>query len=385
MNHAARPLSTPYPGGHLRRGIFDGASSIAWLVWAGSVLVILSTTRNPWYVGLGLVCIAAVRAAIGRKVAGSLPAPLSVLRFGAVVVSFSTIFNALTVHFGDTVLFVIPQAIPFFGGPVTVEALVYGVVNGLVLTGLFAAFTVFNQAVSIRQMIRLAPRAFFPVAIIASIAITFVPVTLRHYRDIREAMAVRGHRLHGWRDWLPLVMPLLVGGLERALQLAEAMTARGFASADAPSHNVSTRLAILLGLALLVTGWLLRLVWGYSSLGLLMLLIGVGLVAAALWRAGRRVPRTSYRPQPWTGGDWAIVAGALLAVLPFVIPWPGLDRSSIFFYPYPQVSWPAFQPQLGLAIAGLLTPALLALRLPVSTPRQANFDAQEVGAEYDSI
>ena len=31
--------------------------------------------------------------------------------------------------------------------------------------------------------------------------------------------------MRGLRDWLPLLMPLLIGGLERALQLAEAMTA----------------------------------------------------------------------------------------------------------------------------------------------------------------
>jgi energy-coupling factor transport system permease protein len=328
----------------------------AWLVWVGAILIILSTTRNPWYVGLVLVAIAVVRAAIQRAVTSSPPLPVSILRFGLFVVTFSAIFNAFSVHFGDTVLFVIPPAIPYFGGPVTLEALVYGMVNGLKLTGLFAAFAVFNQVITIRQMIRLTPQAFFPVAVVVSIAVTFVPVTLRHLKDIREAQAVRGHRLRGLRDWLPLVMPLLVGGLERALQLAEAMTARGFASANEPGYDAVTRPAILLGLTLLVGGWLLRLGWGYAAVGLLLLLIGIGLIIGALWHVGRQVSRTNYRPQPWTGADWAIVGGAAVAALAFVVPWPGLDRSSIFFYPYPQLSWPAFQPLLGLAIAGLLMP-----------------------------
>ena len=34
---------------------------------------------------------------------------------------------------------------------------------------------------------------------------------------IREAQAVRGHRVQGIRDWLPIVVPLLVSGLERAM------------------------------------------------------------------------------------------------------------------------------------------------------------------------
>ena len=130
-----------------------------------------------------------------------------------------------------------------------------------------------------------------------------------------------------------------------------------------------TRLTILLGLTLLIGGWLLRLVWGYAVGGLLLLLAGIGLILGILWRVGRRVARTNYRPQPWTGADWAIVIGAVGAAAAFVVPWPGLDRSSIFFYPYPQLSWPAFQPLLGLVIAGLLVPALLALRLPVKNKR----------------
>ena len=350
----------------------------AWLIWVGAILVILSTTRNPWYVGLVLAWIAVVRAAIRTRVVGVVPLPLSIGRFGLIVVSFSAIFNALTVHFGQTGLFSLPDVIPFFGGAVTLEALVYGAVNGLVLTGLFAAFTVFNQAVSIRELIRLTPRAFFPVAVITAIAVTFVPVTLRQYHDIRQAQLVRGHRLAGWRDWLPLLIPLLVGGLERALQLAEAMTARGFASNEDGGHDTGTRLAVLLGLSLLLAGWLLRLVRGFSSFGLVILLAGAGLIAGALWLVGRRVPRTNYRPQPWTGYDWVMVAGAAVPALAFAVAWPGLDRSSIFFYPYPQLSWPTFALWLGLTTTGLLGPAWPIVRL-------AKFDSPEAGQAYDSI
>lgn len=329
----------------------------AWLVWVGAVLVILSTTRNPWYVGLVLAWIAMVFAAVRTQADGSALAPLSIGRFGLVVVAFSALFNAATVHFGNTVLFSVPEVIPFFGGPVTLEALVYGALNGLVLTGLFAAFSVFNRAVPVREMVRLVPRAFYPVAIIISIAVTFVPVTLRQYQDIREAQAVRGHRLRGLRDWLPLLLPLLVGGLERALQLAEAMTARGFASAGSSGVDNRAKGALLVGLVLLLAGWLLRLVWNFPTTGGLVLVSGVGLVAAVLVWLGRQTPHTSYRSRRWAGADWALVAGALLAGLAFVVPGPALDRSSIFYYPYPQLSWPTVQPLLAAATLGLLVPA----------------------------
>jgi energy-coupling factor transport system permease protein len=154
------------------------------------------------------------------------------------------------------------------------------------------------------------------------------------------------------------------------LQLAEAMTARGFASEGAGDDGVGpdsrTRLVILLGLALLLGGWLLRLVWGLSAVGLSLMLLGVGLVVAALWWIGRRAPRTSYRPPTWSAQAGLTVAGALVAALGFGLAWPGLDRASIFFYPYPQLTWPGFQPLLGLVLAGLLAP--LALRWPAVTP-----------------
>jgi energy-coupling factor transport system permease protein len=174
--------------------------------------------------------------------------------------------------------------------------------------------------------------------------------------------------MRGLRDWLPLVIPLLVGGLERALQLAEAMTARGFAGADQQNQPVWTRLALVVGLSLLLAGWLLRLAWGYAALGLGLLLAGVALIILTLWREGQRVPRTVYRPAPWTGTDWVVVAAALLSAAMFVIRWPGLDRSSIFYYPYPALSMPSFSVVIGAATLGLVVPVLFLQRASRKIP-----------------
>ncbi len=179
----------------------------------------------------------------------------------------------------------LPDALPLIGGPVTLEALLYGALNGLALTGLYAAFILVNQALPVREMVRLAPRAYYSIAVVVSIKAAFVPTTLRQYRQIREAQAVRGQRVQGLRSWLPLLLPLLTGGLERALQLAEAMTARGFAGVPTPTHDVWTQVSLIAGIALAAAGLLLRLVWGMSALGLATALVGAALVAA---RCGRR-------------------------------------------------------------------------------------------------
>ncbi len=213
---------------------------VAWAGWLASALVALSATRNPLHLTLVLLCVAVVNVLIGSSDEASF-APVSPLRFGGVVIALSALFNAATVHLGDTVLLRLPSGLPILGGPITLEALAFGVINGLVLTGIFAAFTTFNQALPIRSLMRLIPRAFYPVAVVVSIAVTFVPTTLRQFQQIREAQAVRGHRVRGLRGWLPLFMPLLVGGLERALQLAEAMTARGFASVGSENPDTTSR------------------------------------------------------------------------------------------------------------------------------------------------
>lgn len=326
----------------------------AWGCWLVAVLVWAALTRNPWYLGVTLAWVAAVSWAAQRQPLLGRAAPLwSPWRFGLVVVPLAALFNALTVHVGSATLFRLPAAWPLIGGAYTVEALVYGALNGVALTVIFAAFTVVNRMVSLRAIVQLIPRTYYPVAVVAAIAITFVPVTLRQWQQIREAQAVRGHRLRGVRSWLPLWLPLLTGGLERALQLAEAMTARGFAGGEA-AIPPRRQAALVSGLAAVLVGLLLRTVWGQHGAGALLMLAGAGAIGWALWQTGRVHPRTRYRPERWQGHDWAVAAGALIAAAGCLLPLPG--QVSLFFTPYPAWAWPDFAPWLGAASWGLLAP-----------------------------
>lgn len=327
----------------------------AWLCWLAAVVVLLTLTRNPIYLALALAWIAGVGLVVARMPSlGQTALPLSPWRFALVVVPLSALVNGLTVHVGGTVVARLPASWPLFGGPITLEALVYGALNGLALTGLFAAFAVAMRMTPLRQVIQLIPRAYYAVALIVAIAVTFVPSTLRQARQIREAQAVRGHRLQGWRSWLPLWLPLVTGGLERALQLAEAMTARGFAGGP-PLHDAWTRAGVIGGLLAAAAGLLLRTVWGQTAAGAWLLLLGGALVVAAIWQAGRRRPHTLYRPAPWRGADWLVAGGALATIAVLLLP--GEGRASLFYSPYPLLTTPEFALGLGLATWGLLVPA----------------------------
>jgi energy-coupling factor transport system permease protein len=348
----------------------------AWLLWVAAALVLLTVTRNPIYIGLALLWVGITL--IDARRAPLVPGLrlLSPLRFGLIVVPTAALLNALFVHVGSTHLIVLPHSWPLIGGPITAEALVYGALNGLILTGIFTAFTVFNLMTPVRALVRLVPRAYYPVAVTLAIAVTFVPVTLRQAEQIREAQAVRGARLRGLRAWLPLFLPLLSSGLERALQLAEAMVARGFATgthsgteeenAAAERAFVRTQILLLLGILTVVAAWLLGIAglpagaagsWGRLAL----LSVGLLLVVGALRLSGRAFRHTIYRPQPWSAGEWAVTAAAALTAALFLLPLPGIDRSSLAWTPYPTLTWPAFSPLFGVATWGLLGPLLLGL------------------------
>jgi energy-coupling factor transport system permease protein len=333
----------------------------AWVIWLATVLVFLSITRNPLYLVIILLCVLFVGLALQRTGTG-LPRPFSLWKLALWIIIIATAFNALTSHYGQTVLFTIPGNLPLISGKVTMEAIVYGATSGLILVGILASFMVLNLALPVRDLISLIPRAFFQVAVVTSIAVTYMPTTLRQFQQIREAQAIRGHQMRTLRDWLPLLMPLLVGGLEHAMQLAEAMTARGFASTKSVvvGRRINPRLFMLVGVVLLALGWLTQLSGALVS-GWVLIVSGAILILGGLWYLGRQSQRTTYHRPIWGWQDWLsmIITTCILAV--FFLPIPGLNRESLYYDPYPKLTMPPFSPLLGIALLGLLTPGLLVL------------------------
>ncbi len=333
----------------------------AWVSWLIATLVLLSITRNPLYLILVLMCVLAVGLNL-RQAGSDIPRPFSLWKLAAWIILLATIFNALTSHYGATVLFTIPGKFPLVSGAVTLEAIVYGATNGLILTGMLASFTVLNLALPGGDLISLIPRAFFPLAVVTSIAVTYLPTTLRQFKHIREAQAIRGHQMRTIRDWLPLWMPLLVGGLEHALQLAESMTARGFASTKPAQHgmDIYPRICMAFGLLLLAAGWLGQL-GGAGVWGLALIILGVLFIIGGLWYLGRQSPRTVYHRPRWSWQDWLTLIIAVGVMASCLLPVPGLDKQTLYYEPYPSLSLPPFSPLLGIAMLLLIVPGFLVL------------------------
>ncbi len=332
----------------------------AWLLWALTVLVAASSCRNPLYAVLLLLIVALTDVSFGpHKERRGLP---SLFRFAALAVSLAAAFNALTVHFGETILFRLPGWLPLLGGRVTVEALVFGLINGLNLAVIFGGFSVFNRVTPVHDLARLAPQAFHEAGVVVSIALTFIPETNRSLNRIREAQAVRGHRVRGLRDWLPIVVPLLVSGLERSMGLAEAMVARGYGAVSDRSHPLRLQLLLAMGLLALLLGWLGWLFFtGWTGPALSVLAAGVCLVVGTVWLAGKDVPMTRYRSRRWRVRDTLVALGSGLTLAAVQLPIPVIGRDTLYYSPYPHLSMPTFHPLMGLLLLGLLVPAAVAI------------------------
>jgi energy-coupling factor transport system permease protein len=324
----------------------------AWLAWLLAAATLTMVARNPLY---SLIILLAAHSVTITRGQPRTVLPLSLWRLALVILPLAILFNMLSVHIGQTVLARLPESWPFIGGVITLEAAVYGAANGLLLLALLAVFLAFNATVPVNALVRLTPRAFHDLGVVTLIALTYVPETITHLKRIRDAQAIRGHRLRGVRDWAPVVIPLLIGGLERAMGLAEAMVARGYGAMAVTRQSTWVRALLALSLVVALTGWLVALWWGWPG-WLLLLAAGVGVMALIQWRS-RAVAHSRYRPSKWGYEETALLTVALLPLIVILLPGPFVDQSTLTYSPYPLWQWPPFDAFIGLSLAALALPA----------------------------
>ncbi len=326
----------------------------AWLIWTAATAVLTMLTRNPFYI---VIILLAVRLVALNWEQDEAAFKLPLLRLLLVILLFSTLFNMLFAHVGQVVLVTLPYGWPLIGGPLTLEAAVYGAVNGLMLFTLLLVFIAFNNIVPGSDLVHLTPRAFHDLGLVVLIALTYVPETSRHWQKIKDAQAIRGHQIRGWRDWRPILIPLLVGGMERAMALAEAMVSRGYGATTQTSQPLLAQGLLLLGLGAAFAGWLLSFWFGWP--GWVLMGSGVMVLLLLIWALGEKVSWRHYGLRVWGWRETLVVVTAVLPLLLFLLPLPFIDRSSLYYSPYPQLHLPPFNLLLGLALALLAAPGML--------------------------
>lgn len=244
--------------------------------WAGAAVLVAVAAANPLYRGLVLVAAAAFLARWRRPGVRLRPFLTSVAGAAAA----SLVLNTLLSHGGEDVVAALPGWMPGVGGPLTLEAAAFGsmIASGLAAAALAAASL--SLAVEPHDLVDALPAALARTAAAVGGALNLVPGLGRSFADVREAQRMRGWRPRGPRSWSQVMVPVVLTSVERSVQLAESMEARGFGSGA----------------------------------------------------------RTSYRPAPWRGADVAVAGAALAAALILL----GARRLGYAgdWYPYPGLSLP---------------------------------------------
>jgi energy-coupling factor transport system permease protein len=192
-------------------------------------------------------------------------------------------------------------------------------VDGLRLAAIIMGFALANTVANPRKLLRSTPSALYEVATAAAVAINLAPQFLLSLKRVRRARELRGHA-KGLRSFTGIVVPLLEDTVQRSLDLAASMDARGFGrrGSQGPLLANLSRLASMSGLVSLSIAIYLLLatdlpVWVPIALVLVTILA----FTITVRMANRQSTRSRLKLEHRTWRDYAVIASAsaVLAVL----------------------------------------------------------------------
>ena len=211
---------------------------LAWWGWAGCLAVgaMQTTDPNPFL----LLLIGAVACFVVASCRGDAPWSRSLaffLRLGLIVV---VIRVAIEILFGQRgvpghVLFTLPHvplpswaAAVSIGGAVTLESILTAFVLGLQIAVILVCFGAANSLVSPYRLLRCLPAVLYEAGVAVTVALSFTPELVETIAAVRRARRLRGIPTSGLRGMRGIAVPVLEGALDRSLQLATSMDARGY-------------------------------------------------------------------------------------------------------------------------------------------------------------
>ena len=162
--------------------------------WSGACLFIVLFTTNPAYKALVLAA-----AFVALAAGAGFSRMKRLLKAVVLIAGFDVALNFVSAHLGRTVLFSLPDNIPALGGPYTVEALVFGVSNGITIAAAILAAAAFSLLVSPHDVMAALPKVLSRTATAIAASMNLVPSVASSFTQVSEAQRMRGWRPR-WRD-----------------------------------------------------------------------------------------------------------------------------------------------------------------------------------------
>jgi energy-coupling factor transport system permease protein len=357
---------------------------LAWWVWAACLAVVAMQTLNPNPFLLLLIC--AVACFVVASCRGNEPWSRSLgffLRLGVVVIVVRVVIEILFGQRGlpGHILFTLPQVpLPWWlagvsiGGPVSLESVLTAFVQGLQIAVVVVCFGAANSLASPYRLLRCLPAALYEAGVAVTVALSFTPELMESIAAIRQARRLRGIPTKGLRGLRGVAVPVLEGALDRSLQLATSMDARGYGRRET-TRSIVRRVAT----TVTVIGLLLAAIGVYGvidssslfGLGLPIITLAFAFCAVGMAVSGRRSTRTRYRPDPWGLPEWCVTASGLIALTAMLVAHAlNLDGIVVSFYPLAVPALPL------LPVAGILVASTPAFVVPAPRPSSARAPAE---------
>jgi energy-coupling factor transport system permease protein len=357
-----------------RRGLHPAA----WWLWAACLAGSAIRTTNPLLLGL-IAGVAAFVVSVKRTDAPWSRSLVFFFRLGLIVIFIRV---AVEIVFGDRlsghVLFTFPH-VPLptsegvsIGGPVTLESIIQAAVDGLQLAVILICFGAANSLASPYRLLRCLPAVLYEAGVAVTVSLSFAPEVVMAIANVRDARRLRGRPTRGIAGLRGMAVPVLESALDRSLQLASSMDARGYGRRQEVARR--TRKwgtgATAAGLLLICVG-----VYGILDVGSLpgggipFLAVGALSTGVGMAVSGRRTNRSRYRPDVWRAREWLVVGSGAAVIAAFIVASSlhtagmKLETSPLQFPPLPWL------PAIGILIG--LAPAILAPAPRDESPTQA--------------
>jgi energy-coupling factor transport system permease protein len=371
-----------------RRGLHPAA----WWLWAACLAGSAIRTTNPLLLGL-IAGAAAFVVSVKRTDAPWSRSLAFFFRLGLVVIFIRV---AVQIIFGNRlpghVLFTLPH-VPLptsegvsIGGPVTVEAIIQAAVDGLRLAVVLICFGAANSLASPYRLLRCLPAVLYEAGVAVTVSLSFAPEVVMAITNVRDARRLRGRPTRGIAGLRGMAVPVLESALDRSLQLASSMDARGYGRRQEVAMRTRRWAtgSTAAGLLLVCAG-----VYGILDVGSLpgggipFLAVGAVAIGFGMSVSGRRTNRSRYRPDVWRTPEWLVSGTGALVLAAFVLA-SSLHVSGMQLQVYP-LQFPPLPllPTFGILIG--LAPALVApapRSESIFRPLPAETGRPSVGADH---
>lgn len=210
---------------------FKSLHPLVTLVYFVAVLAFSMASYNPVVIGISLLGAIAYSISIGKKAK-------SILAFVPLMVILA-ILNPVFSHKGATILF-------YWGNPVTLESILYGICTAFMLFSVVLWFGVFNYIMTSDKIVYIFGRIIPKGSLIMSMTLRLVPRLKNQFESVLEGQKAMGNDIKkaGFKDRIIIggraVSSVVSWVLEGSIVTSDSMQARGYGRKGRTNYSIFT-------------------------------------------------------------------------------------------------------------------------------------------------